>query len=251
MADQPTDSFSSQSQETPAPSAPSSNPYADQLGGIKDPSTGAQKYGNVEEALKGLSNAQEYIPQLKSEISDKDNKIQELQAELDKRSSVEDVVSRLTANQNQDTPPQETPQVAGLDEQAVQQLVYSLLSEKEQETALKSNRTRVNQKLNELYGEKAPEVIATKAGELGLTPEKLGELASESPDVVLALFNSAPQSTGASPTTTSHTNTGYKPPEAPLEKPTKSLLQGATAKEQEAYMLEIQKQVYEKYGVEV
>ena len=85
MADQPTDNFSASPQETPAPAPAAADPFADQLKAIVDPATGAQKYSNVSDAFKGLEHAQNYIPTLKSEISDKDAKLAELQAELDKR----------------------------------------------------------------------------------------------------------------------------------------------------------------------
>ena len=250
MADQPTDVFNQDPQVTPATSpADPQDAYADLLKSITN-EAGEQKYGDLPKALEGLKNAQEYIPQLKSENSDKDRTIAELQAELDKRSTVEDVVNRLTANQDSgNAEPQVTPQVTGLDEQAVIKLVTQLSEQKERESALRSNRDKVNQQLSATFGDKAAEAIAAKAKELNTTAEQLGKLSESSPEVVLNLFQAQAPS-GVKPTQSSFNIPPRTPAQEELAAPDKSLLAGATSKEQAAFMAKIRERVYSKFDIQ-
>lgn len=235
-----------QNRTAPAESAPASDPFADQLSMIKN-EEGKVKYDSVPKALEGLQHAQSYIPQLKTELTSSQQRIAELEAELAKRASVEDVVSRLQPNQPV-MASVDTPQAQTLDEKAVAQLFESFLSQKEQATAMTTNRQKVNETLTSLYGDKAPEVIASKASQLGMSAKELGDLANTKPDLVLALFNAAKQ-----PATSTNTSSFNIPPtnvaKTALERPSKSLLAGATAREQADFMRKIQAEVYAKYGV--
>ena len=67
--------------------------------------------------------------------------------------------------------------------------------------------------------------------------------------MVLALFN-VQASQGAKPTTGSVSiPSSYKPPREELKRPEKSLLSGATSKDQAEFMRKIKEDVYAKYGV--
>ena len=76
------------------------NPQADLLKMVLN-ERGEPKYSTMEEAFKGLANAQQYIPQLKTELSAKEQELAQLREELAKRQSVEEVVSKLTTAQQQ------------------------------------------------------------------------------------------------------------------------------------------------------
>ncbi len=110
-------------QEKPEATPPQEKPpvedlFADQLASIRN-EDGKPKYDSVQKALEALNHSQEYIPQLKTELQQREERITALERELEKRGSVEDVVSRLTGKQEQDPPREEgtPPQSAGLDEQ--------------------------------------------------------------------------------------------------------------------------------------
>lgn len=246
MADQP-NVFENNAVVTPQ--ATSSDPqYADLLNGIKNES-GAPKYDSVPKALEGLANAQQYIPELKSKLSAQEQEILALKAELDKRAAVEDVVTRLTAQQSQPQGQGQPTATSGLDEQAVLQLVQSALGQAKQADQAKMNQAQVQQALATRYGEKANEVVVQKAQELGTTPKQLGELASQNPALVLALFNASAQP-GVKPTTGSVTiPASYMSEKPTLGRPEKSLLSGATSKEQAEFMRRIKEEVYAKYDV--
>lgn len=211
---------------------------------------GQQKYDNLPKALEGLANAQQFIPQLKTELQQKEQELATLRAELEKRASVEDVISRLTAQQQQALPVEGTPPVtSGLDEQAVVALVLKQLEQVKQVDVAKQNAAQVQQALKQQYGDGATEMVKQKAAELGTTPQELGQLASRNPAMVLALFN-ASKTNSLKPTTGSVTIPNMYQPHVPeVPKPTKSLLAGATAKEQMEHMLAVKRAVYAKHGI--
>lgn len=235
--------------EAPA-SAPVLSPdasYADLLAMIKN-EEGKQKYDNLPKALEGLVNAQQYIPQLKTELQSKEAELVELRAKLAQQASVEEVVSRLTAN-NQPRATEIPSQASGLDEQAVMNLVQQTLAQRDQQSVSASNSAQVQSALVAKYGDKAGEMVAQRAAALGTTTQKLGELASQNPQLVLELFNtSAPK--GPTPTTTSVNTSGFNAPVSnELKKPERSLLGGATAKQQTEYMRLIREKVYRDNGI--
>lgn len=240
--------FSEQTQApTQANQAPATNPYEDLLKGIKN-EAGVQKYATIDEALKALQHSQEYIPQAKSALAQKEQELSELRAKLEQQASLEEVVSRL-AKPNQPDPQVNQPSGSGLDESAVMQLVQKQLAATQAQQSAYQNQQQVENTLKAKYGEKTADVVKQRASELGLTPQALGELSSKSPAAVLALFNTSVTS-GPKPTTTSvNISPSFSPDPAPLERPTKSLLTGASQKEQAEYMQKIRDRVYAEHGV--
>lgn len=231
--------------------APVQEPNADLanlLSGIKN-ENGQQKYDSLPKALEGLAHAQSYIPQLKTELQQKQEEIEALRQELSKRASVEEALTRITAQQ-QEPQVQGTPPIAsGLDEKAVLALMQKQIEQMKMQEAAQSNALQVQQTLKQKFGDSAAEVVKNKAAELGITPQKLGALAEESPAMVLALFDAS------KPKTPSLTTGGMNiPPITPdksaeLPKPSKSLLSGATSKDQTEHMMSIKRAVYAQLGI--
>lgn len=246
MTDQSAFNESSNSQATPVQQPSQQSAFTDLLGKIRN-EKGEQKYNSVDTALDALAHSQSYIPQLKSELSAKDAEIQRLKEELSKRAAVEDVVEKLTARQAQ---PESTPQVSGLSEQDVLNLVQNFSTKQQQEQAASLNEKKVSDALFGQYGDKTQEVVAKKAAELGMTVEALKTLSRTSPNAALQLFgsvsgNGAPKTTKGSisipPTTQREENLG---------KPTKSMLIGASTREQVDYLQKIKQEVYNRHGIE-
>lgn len=227
---------------------PNTTDYSDLLGSIRN-EAGNPKYETLPEALKGLAHAQQYIPELKTKLSQQEQEIVNLRAELAKRTEVEEIVSRLTATQSQPQGQGQPPAASGLDEEAVMNLVRQTLASASAADTAKANTAKVQQALTSKFGEKSREVVEAKAKELGMAPQELGQLASKNPSLVLALFN-APAVPGARPTTGSVNIPPYNQERAALERPSKSLLSGATSKEQAAYMQRVKEEVYAKYNIQ-
>lgn len=223
------------------------NAYEDLLKTIVN-EQGQPKYANLGEALKALQHAQGYIPEIKTQLTAREQEVLRLQAELEQRQSIEDVVSRL-AKPNQSDVRDNPPPTSGLDESAVMRLVQETLERQAQLSAAQTNQAQVEQALKAKFGDKTKEVVQQRAAELGLTTQALGELSSKSPQAVLALFNT--QGThNPQPTRSSVNIPPNRLPDSPaLERPTKSLLSGASTKEQMEYMAKVRQKVYDDNGI--
>ena len=222
------------------------NLFEDHLKKITNPE-GQPKYDSIPKALDALDHSQKHITSLTEEKLALEKEVEKLRDAQANKQSVEEVLERLTA-MNAPTG-SETPPQSGLDEEAVHKLVQSALNKEKQNSAKTENLTRVHETLTQKFGEKAREVINQKATELGTTPEQLGSLSAENPNLVLALFGTS-TSTNSNPTSSSmRIPAGSVEPE-PLAKPEKSLLFGATSKQQAEYMAKIKEAVYRKHNVQ-
>jgi hypothetical protein len=222
-----------------------SDPLADLLAGIKNDS-GEQKYKTIQDAITALANSQAHIKTLEAERKAQEDRLAELQEKAKKVDNIDEVLAKLSAKE-QEQPGKETPATGGLDEQAIVNLVKKVLDDKDNSTKQQSNLQTVQTALAKKFGEKATDQVRKKASELGTTPEKLGQLATENPSLVLALFGEV--STKPVQPTTSSVNLHTPAATPALEKPAKSLLLGSTSKEQTEYMKKIKEEVYRKYGV--
>ena len=202
--------------------------FADQLKSITA-EDGRAKYNSVDDALKALKHSQEYIPQLKGKVDSYEAKIAQLEAELAKRSSVEDAVSRLTATESQKAQPAQ-----GLDVQAVESLVSQVLSKREQQGVAQQNEQLVDNALKEKFGANAYTELRNKASELGMSVGDLRKLAQQSPKAFLAFFPDKPKD--ASYNIGGLNSTAFKEPAKPttVQRPEKSVLMGASSQEQAA-----------------
>ena len=247
MADQP-NAFSQESnqQATPAQEPSQQSAFTDQLSMIKN-ENGEQKYDSVPKALDALAHSQSYIPQLKNEVASKDAEIAALKEELAKREAVGDVVDKLTAQQAQ---PETTPQVSGLNEQEVLNLVQNFSKEQAVAAQKIQNEKSVSDALFTQYGDKTQEVVANKANELGMTVKALKDLSQTSPQAALQLFQASVAS-GPKATTGSYNIAAQAPREDfDVPPPEKSVLRGASTNEQIDYLRKIRESVYKKYNVE-
>jgi hypothetical protein len=242
MSDQ--DIFSGQSTNTDTPTE-SFNPDT-LLDSIKNDS-GQRKYANLEEALKALQHSQEYIPTLKTQLTEKEQRLAELQQEQAKINRLEELVEQLAATQQQGGGGSPSPSPT-LDQQAVVSLVQQTLSQTKQQEVAEANSSVVAKALVEKFGDKAAEVATQKAAELGIQPIELKELAKKSPALVLNLFETQ-QKTTPNFSTSSVRVPPVNAPTLDIKPPEKSLLSGANAKEQAAYLKQIRESVYAKYGV--
>ena len=238
--------FNPEPANTPAPPEPKApNPYETMLKGIKN-ENGEQKYKTLEDALVALEHSQKYIPELKSQLSEANSELERIKSETSNHENIEDVVQRLLAKRepSADTP----PVVAGLDEQAVMNLVKQSLGQSEAEKLALANMKQVHDTLVSKFGDKAKEVLTNKASELGTTVEELGNLAKANPKMVLAMFPAHVKD--PAPTVG---NRRTPPPTKIIEgipMPEKSLLAGASNKARAEFMDKIKAGVYAKYGVE-
>lgn len=231
---------------TPVTPAQVDNGLDTLLDGIRN-EQGQRKYATIQDAINGLKNAQDYIPTIKSQLTQKEQELDQLKAELAKRESVEDVVARLTAAR-QDS--QEVTPSSGLDQQTVEALIRNTIQAREQQTAAQANEKQVNDALIAKFGDKAKEVVTAKAEELGISVQDLGNLSQRSPKAVLAYFDVKPNQT--TPNLSSVNTSGFqpKPVDMVVPRPEKSILSGVSTKTQMAHLNDHKRAVYQRLGIE-
>tara|TARA_R100000152_G_scaffold4967_1_gene1770 strand:- start:2948 stop:3691 length:744 start_codon:yes stop_codon:yes gene_type:complete len=138
------------------------------------------KYANVEELAKGAIHGNEYIQKLETEMA-------ELRDELDKRVTAEEMVQQVkreTAEQQalaQRALENTTPQ---LDDEKLSQLISNTIEQKNTQQVAQQNIQQVDQRMKEIYGaDKAAEVVQQKANAMGVSVDKLADIAASSPEM--------------------------------------------------------------------
>ena len=167
-----------------------------------------KKYSDTEQLAKGAVHGNDYINKLETEMA-------ELRGELDKRLTAEEMVQQIkreTAEhqaQTQQVQENTTPQ---LDEEKLSQLISNTIEQKDTQKVAQQNIQAVDAKMKELYGaDKAADVVQQKAQVMGVTVDKLAEIAAISPDM---FFNSIGVSQGSSKITTPTPTVGTTSTEA-------------------------------------
>jgi len=190
MADQPNSIFDGTT--PPVPPAPGDNSttppqsddrLADLLRDIKN-EKGEQKYKDPLEALNGLKHAQEFIPQLKSQLTDKEQEILRMKEEIARLKEVESSLQKLTQPNSE---PPNTSQ-GTITEEQIAELVARQLAQKDAESVQKQNLQTVVSTLRNVLGADAEKTFYAKAEELGMTQAEINSLAATKPKAVLTMF---------------------------------------------------------------
>jgi hypothetical protein len=154
-----------------------------------------KKFKSVDDLAKGKIEADQFIDQLKSELSG-------LREELDKRMTSEEVLTKIREEANSANATQGDQTNPSLSEEQVAELVKKSLESTRTEEQRQSNLKQVDNKLVEIYGDKASAELERKANELGVGVDFLASVAMQSP---AAFFNTvginANQQTSAGVTT--------------------------------------------------
>lgn len=154
------------------------------LSGIKN-ERGEQKYRTLKDAIVGLQNAQEYIPDLKQTLLNKDIEIEKLRKEAERVAALEDAVKKLTDRGfDNGTPPK------SISEQDIAELVNrsldSTLSQRDAIATQKQNIKSVVDTLQASFGADAEKKFYDKATELGMSVAEFNALAAKNPKIVLS-----------------------------------------------------------------
>lgn len=165
---------------------------------------------DVDALLKGKAEADRFIEQLKHETA-------QIRNDLASRLSVEEALSKLVAtpasgtSNNQrveerlpETPNKETP--AALAKDDVLALVREALATESSKAKQASNIEVAKQELEKTFGSNYITHLQKRADELGVNPDFLNRLASESPKALLALVNDGKTSTQSNLSTPPETN---------------------------------------------
>lgn len=92
----------------------------------------------------------------------------------------------------------------------LESLIESTLTKRQAQMTASQRLQEAEAKLVEVFGTEAKNVVNTRASELGLSVERLKEIASESPDAFLALMGQAPKKeTNQTTRSTVNTQSGF------------------------------------------
>lgn len=192
-------------EETPTATPTPTDPFTEKLQGIKG-EDGNPKYKDVDTALDALRHSQDYIKQLKTQMSELESKATAAKEQEARLEQLERFVQGVKdAKPDQDVP--KTSEVpAGMSEAQAQKLFEQMLSQRDAAKVQQSNLDTVVQNLTERFGDQAPAQIRAKADELGVQSKDLERMAKENPKLVLSLFGGSTTKTPTTPVKTSLTS---------------------------------------------
>ena len=181
--------------------ADQSNPPSNQEGWLKKVvEAKGEKWSNPEVLAKGKLEADSYIKQLEDQLNElrdelgKQDYSKELLTQLQNKAQVPTNGNPVVPNDNKGGS-QQAQTNATLSDEQIKDLVNSALTEREKQNTVKQNIETVEQELVNKYGTEAETLLVKKAKELGMTVERLGAIASESPTAFFTLIGEAKKET--------------------------------------------------------
>lgn len=157
-----------------------------------------ENWKDPEVLAKGKLEADGYIKTLEDQLAQmrEDMKKQDYQAQLleqlQNKATETATVDTATPNNIGSTETQNT--TASLSENDLESLVEKTLVKREQDSVIKQNLSQVDQELVNSFGTEAEATVRNKAQELGMSMERLRDIAAESPTAFFALIGQ-PQKT--------------------------------------------------------
>ena len=156
-----------------------------------------ENWKDPETLAKGKLEADGYIKSLEEQLSQmrEDLKKQEYQAQvLDQlQNKAADSTAAKTGEPSNNGNTEEQNTTANLSEEHLKSLVEKTLSQREKDSVVKQNLNQVDQSLEQSFGTEAAAVVQKKAEELGMSMDRLREIASESPDAFFTLIGEKPK----------------------------------------------------------
>lgn len=211
---------------------------------------GKPKYENAEKAIDALIHSQAHIERLEQEAAERNRELEETRQKAAQAEALEAVIERLKPN-SQPPEQKQTPSSNGLSEEATIAQLEKLLEKRETTKIAQANFDAVNAQLLDKFKtpEAAKAAVKAKADELGISTGELAALSMKSPKAVLTYFGETPRT--IQPTTPTSI-TPLNPPntDEPVKPPVKSVLSGATSKEQKEHLLAHKAAVYKRHGIE-
>ena len=180
-----------------------SNTNSNTTGALESLVGPGKKFADAEALAKGKAESDAFITKLVDEKRTLEQEALRLQNEnlkLKARSSILNQLDDSDNDNDNNTQTKVTPDVKGLSPEDVAKMIKN---DKLEERKL-ANQREVDAVISRVLGDKAKEVLTAKAGELGLTPEALVDLAKDNPRLFYA-------SVGINPNATTTNSSMYQP----------------------------------------
>ena len=139
------------------------------------------------ESDRYISELEAQLNQLREDLKKEDYAEKILQEIRNKATDTNTVNQSLPNNDTVGTAQDDTPQ-SSLSEEDLKSLVEKTLTEREMQSTVAQNLKVVDEELVKQYGTEAQKTVAKKAEELGISLDRMKEIASESPTAFFALI---------------------------------------------------------------
>lgn len=163
--------------------------------------TKGENWSDPETLAKGKLEADGYIKSLEEQLTQmrEDMKKQDYQSQLleqlqNKATETAAVNNGVSTNNNNNGDVDTQNTTGAVNEDDLKSLVEKTLTQRDKDAVVKQNLSQVDQELESSFGTEAASVVQKKAEELGVTMDRLREIASESPNAFFTLIGE-PQKT--------------------------------------------------------
>lgn len=169
-----------------------------------------EQWKDPEVIAKGKIQADEHIRNLEEQL-------EEMRKDLGKQEYAKDLLSKLqdkappTAGGKTEVPNSgSTQDNTNLDASKLESLIEQTLTAREKKQTATQNIAETDQRLADMFGTEAGNVVKAKASELGMSLERLKEIASESPTAFFTLIGEAKsKETNSTAKSTLNTSAGF------------------------------------------
>jgi len=153
----------------------------------KDPEVLAKGKLEADGYIKTL---EEQLAQMREDLKKKEYQAQVLE-QLQNKAADSTAAKNGVPNDNGSAEAQNT--TGNLSEEDLKSLVEKTLTQREKETSVKQNLSQVDKALDDMFGTEALSVVQKKAQELGMSIERMQDIAAESPNAFFALIGEKPK----------------------------------------------------------
>jgi hypothetical protein len=156
-----------------------------------------ENWKDPEVLAKGKLEADGYIKTLEEQLAQmrEDLKKQEYQAQVleQLQNKAADSTAAKTGVPNDNGSAEAQNTTASFSEEDLKSLVEQTLTQREQQASVKQNLAQVDKALDDIFGTEALAVVQKKAQELGMSIERMQDIAAESPNAFFALIGEKPK----------------------------------------------------------
>ena len=139
-----------------------------------------KKFKDKDALAKSVFHKDDFIETLKREKEELESRMTTLQVEIEKQKKT---TGSVTPNTTQSGTSKEV-----VTEESIQALIEKVVSERETTATRTRNLQSAKKHLMDNFGERAEEHLQTQASSMGITKEKLLEIASDTPSIFMRLF---------------------------------------------------------------
>jgi len=160
--------------------------------------TKGENWKDPEVLAKGKLEADQYISQLETQLKEaredltKQDYARELLSQLQNKAADPITANPVMSNNIDGTDTQDT--TGAISEDNLKSLVEQTLTQRERENTVQQNLLQVDKELESSFGTEATATVQKKAQELGMSMERLRDIAAESPNAFFTLIGE-PQKT--------------------------------------------------------